>query len=77
VNAANASGPAHGLKVIEAFVFGAEFLGYVYELHNVIIVSGKFVCVKYIIADKVLCFDALLQVFIVNRLAEGWFCHPK
>jgi hypothetical protein len=25
---------------------------------------------------KVVCFDTLLQVFILNRLAEGWFCHP-
>ncbi len=51
VDTANfAFGPAHLFDVIEALGFGVEFSGYVYELHNEIILAEKGVCVKCIIA---------------------------
>jgi hypothetical protein len=70
VNAANlAIRPAHALDIIQALIFGLEFGGNIYQFHNArILAEGEF-CVKYIIADEVVCFHTDLKVLILEGLA--------
>ena len=46
--------PAHLLDVIDAIIFGLEFLHYVYELHNAKNLSLQNICVKCEILTKYL-----------------------
>jgi hypothetical protein len=63
--------PAQSSKIIKAGFLSGKLFGDFYQVHGSLtreMLPDAPYFVKYIIADKVICFDTLLQVLILNGL---------